>query len=918
MAQPNLPGVGTSSDSDTQNTPPALLATLREGRGDPAELRGMLLRDFRGLPGGDAVNQAAAALRAELDRTIDWAAVGADFGEVAGEKLPTPSDIGKRFEQLLADVVALPQGKGDAMPEPGSLLATETALESSRHTFDFIAEDLFAMMEREGRSSAAEYYTGGFRIFDEARAKLIWEKLNADPRLHELLELLSYELAESLPSDVKGDHLETARDEIRRYLTNLSPSHIEKTKPSYLLLLKIKRALDRAYMVTIKEAVICRDLPLVPGDEALEDTAPFCAALEAALLFEDLADQAHVDMISNTLGQAQTANIDKAETFFRNHEGVAGENIQNNFGYVYLNGAQAEAMGIQAQDTGVSAFTYYNEPYLAVPIGWYWANKSGESFSLACQELTRLERTYRDTPAAEYYSALLEYYAFPSLHRELQGEAFTKGYYQACYDAEQKWVAYVKYAAEAKLPFIHIHPFERYQTRSTKSHDLPLGIVNPAEAQELAEEKDAYLRRVGAFLKQSGIANAFPAMDTETIRLIEHSAAIALAARFGTATAGTLASNVPNEDAGKTNGIGVLHDTLFTKGLFKTVYLDIMHRIDPIGELAAQFEVDGADEERVMRFIKNWVEHHELTHNLFKGKQAVFSGDGRGLAVNAVEEAKATTGMGLKFENPDALTSDELENLRSTVLFVVFFMFRRLRKNMRAEHKTQEYLREGMVMLDHALKSGLVEVVGVRFNAELEAQKVGVDELDTADLVFPRLNFGDGTLQAFIRKCVGFLRDLASIYAQSQGYAPLPPDGIIPDITSIDAWQEVSGVCHDESIQAEREKEGGGDVHTIHALQAAQSKIAPPQHPEIAQQARALIRYVDEQNLATIIAAKLNLAEDDPEVARKTAELQAQLVAQFPQIHYDFARFPSPAAAEAAATQTDSALPLSPRFRRPE
>lgn len=849
-----------------------ILDGLRNGNGSVNVLNAR----FAEAPGGEVVDGLLADIRGRLEQ--------GDLDRDTGVALAG------RLDRMLKDLKTLPMAPGNARPSNEDLERVDGLIMNAK-IFDRVAEKIIGMITDEGQASSVSGYFNAYHSHDPNRSEVIWQMMTEDIALAPMLDHIASILAKSIVAKegATEDPKVLAMADLKALFSNLPTRHLNAKSEAYILANKLDGAVTRRIESRLIDFV-WGGLPLVDGGERLENPDLFSRAVYLAQDFLAMDELVFLEMLDNPMGQAQTADMGKAESFFRAREGVEKEKIQNNFGFVYLTEVQFDAVPeLGAYAKGIE-FEYFGKPYYAVPMGAYLNYKDNERFSATMMGLEEMAQAYPGTPVADYYKLLLKYYELPVTAESVNDEAFIKEYHDVCYEAERAWVAYTRYAAEYKLPFIHIHPFEKYDMASTRSHDLPVGIVNHQETEAYLRAKDKFVANAKPFLEGRGVFEKYPKMAKETMRLIESAGILSLGARMGSESEGIIAQNIPNEEPGRKDGIGVLCDTAFAQKRLEAGHGNALKMADPLGGLAEDYGWRIRDFEIFMSHYIKEVLSHELTHNFYKGTEQVYESDGRGLAVKLVEEAKATNGLAVAFEDPYNLTNADIGRLREALPLMMPWSIFRPKKELRAEHTSHQYLREGMVMLDHALNSGLLEVV----HAELDENGEPLVDSDKFDdwkgFEFLRYNLGEKQIRDYVARCADFEARLAAVYYHTQGFeGELPKGEVVPDITDIDAWQATSRECYLEE-RARIVLEKGVDHPDVMAIDLALEKLVPPQDDAMPYKVRALIRNANFEQPARMraeVAAFYRLELNDPELDVKVAELQAKLRAQYPQIYWE-------------------------------
>lgn len=792
----------------------------------------------------------------------------------------TKVELSGRVVSILRDMNALPLKPGDARPEDKDITDVDELVEEP--VLKNLAQKLFAMIQESATKNSASDYYNAFRTYDPARLEVIWEQLNDSEKIKAMIDRIAELLMPSIQSENAN---EEALSDIKSALGGGPTRFLSAKNPAYILMHRLKHLLAKEFVTHLVTEVENHDLPLVEGQEPAENIESLRRGLRLAESFQDMDQFAYLDMLKNPLGQAQTADPNKAESFFRTREGIAEQEIDNNFGYVYLTKEQATEFGVHSEDSAVREFRYFDQEYVAVPVGLYFSKRADDKFTQAMADLKEMAAEAPGTPIQDYFDCLRAYYEFP-IDTDQRGDDFVKEYYDLCYKAEKLWVAYVRYAAENNLPFIMIHPFEKYSTTSTKSHDLALGTLNHAETAVYLEAKARFIANLEGFFDRTGLKAQHPKMVNETMRLVNSAAILSLGARFGSIIKGTIAQNIPNEEPGRADGIVTLCDTAFAMEAIASSHGKQMEMADALGGLFEQHRTVVRDRDLFMLHYILEVVSHELNHNSYKGREQSYAGTESGLAIKMIEEAKATNGLAFAFEDPYNLSDDEIGKLRDALPIMLPWSIFRFKKELRAQHSSHQYLREGAVMIDHALKSGLLEVVHVEITDDGEA--VTSEDYDSErGFEFLRYNFADSCIKDYIARCAQFMKRLAPDYSKTQGFeGRLNGNAVVEDWDDIDAWQAVSIECHKEEI-AEKEAELGEQDPDVLSLRNSLEALTPPQNAKIAGQVRALIRnanYSQPGRMEAEVARAYELPPGSSELSAKVQALKAQLKERYPQI----------------------------------
>jgi len=797
---------------------------------------------------------------------------------ISSELLET--DTNKRLRNILSDLINLPLEKGDACPSHAQISELQETIQESHETFKDIIDVIYENLKKNGAISASGFYNN-FSTYDEENAQVIRNKILQDNQLMSQIKTIQ----NILINYIDGGTKETAQEAIFDLLSGKPNKNVDSKTEALILIQELKNTLTEFFIEKIKDSIKKDGLPLIDNGNSIENHENFISSIKVASNFENLDRKAYLDMLQNDLGQAQTANAGKAESFFRNRESVQNKQIQNNFGYVYLNKEQADNLDLKIGINTSFEFTYFDKTYLAIPVGLYFSKKDPKKYLDTMEELENLVNDKKNTPAETYYKSLIRYYEFHNRQPNLKDNDFIEGYYNACYEAEQAWVEYIRYANEKKLPYIHIHPFENYGMTSTKTHDLSLAFVNHEETSIYSEAGAKFVKNAELFFKNSGLTNEYPEMIQTTLDAIKSVCFLSLSARVNAGLKGTIAQNIPNEKAGRKKGMVTLFDTDYAKSALRSGYTNLVKKLDPIGTISAQYEKDINNDELFMIHYIIEILSHELNHNSFKGKEQSFNGDGKGLPIKSIEEAKATNGLALNFKNPYKLDKEEMIKLKKVIHLMIPWSIFRMRSPYRAQHSSNQYFKEGAVLLDHLLKSGVLEIVGVKLDKDGNHKYLEGSNFDLGDFEFIRINKSDKTLQDFISRCASFTRDIGEIYNQSQGFSgELEKDTVINDVIKSDFYQIVNKICYEEEI-AKKNKNGENTT----SQEEAMNKLFDPRDEILTKQAKAIIRLVDnkEQQLLEDAVQKTYTLNDDNAIHTKNMiqEIKETIEKKYPSIY---------------------------------
>jgi|GEM_PF-6747868 len=820
---------------------------------------------------------------------------------------PSAKEVLDRVTQILSDIHALPPGEGAVLPSELRRTQVEEAVNTS-DTCRKTAQALLDHMKKSGVASLSDCYNE-LLTYSKERADIIWDMLCADSHIiHEMMRV-----NEDLAGDIQKttgksekEAYEIARREVEERVTyKPGGKYINKKTTAAILLQIITHKLEEEFMAILQQSVKKGELPLLKDGKCLEteeDQDRFAMSMTVSTNMKYMDTQRYRDSIDNDLGRAQTEHAGKADAFFRSREAIAGgaengKDLQNNFGYVYLSAEQAdefeiaEEIQIRERHGKVMSFTYMGEPYVAVPIGYYWTMRCDHEYGEAIFLLEELadDPIYKGTPVATYYKALVDYYEFGTEQKYRNDEDFIRGYHEACYAAERAWIDYVRYAREAKLPYIHVHPFETYATPSTKSHDFTLGVINHDENERYSEGQRKFIENARYFFDSTGLTVMYPEMIMKTLELAGQAVCVSLSSRVGNSQGAYLAQNIPNEEAGRENGMATLFDTQFAMRILPTSSGKLMKKADPIGAFGQRFEDALGDTETFWLSFIGKTLAHELAHNFFKGAEKVYSGDDRGLAGLLAEEAKATAGLSCTLERPEDLTDTDVETLRTMMPYTLRSLLRLMPASRKA-HNSNQYLREGAVLLDHLVQSGVLEIARVRLNENGEPEVIDINDTEEYDFEFLRTNMDKSALQDMISRNNAFIVQLGHLYAQTQGYVPLPENNIVPDMTDYDLWQALSIRCHEDEIAELKNKGDSASLEKAEALETALQKITPPSDPTMTTQVEALLRYVDytsPDRMRAAVARVHNLDSEtqSAEIDTEVTKLQGAIEVKWPAYH---------------------------------
>jgi len=794
-------------------------------------------------------------------------ALGVSVEAVLGEEASLTAEealeslhILDRVQGVEHDLKALPLGEGDLLPDAGRLACVEAAFEDNTAVDTFV-DETFIRFELEGLGSVSQFFNA-FKVPSSEFSEVMWDFLREDTRTAAALDLIASGMTEMKP--------EVALQEICNKLMGRPAAGIHGKIEAEALTRAVLRGLSRAFSRRLIARLRVQPMQLLPDGEILQDVQAFCTSLELSMDFEQMDLDAYHDMLANPLGQAQTADTSAAESYFRSREGHGSE-VQNNFGYVYLTQEQANVLELD-EGTSVRPFWYMAERYMAIPVGLYFMAKNLAQYEEVILKLTELAESSPGTPVEEYYKDLIAYYEFASLS-PLRGDEFLTEYYELCYEAERAWVRYVRYVLEKGLPMVHIHPFERYGTKSTRSHDLSLALVNPKETGIFMEAKAQFMEGAKNFLNDSGLVEKFPVMAEQSLRHMDSAVMVSLSARLHSAIPGTLAQNIPDEEAGKKEGIVTLFDTDFSRGTIPAFRGTAVRDRDALGGLSKLFDEAVADPQRFMDHYMLFIVGHELNHNMWKGKKRPTEGTKDGLSINTIEEAKASQGMALMFEDPRHLKPQELQQLRGALPLIIPWMLTRLNPKTLKDHRSAPYLREAASLMDHMLKSGILDVKRLCVDEKGFEERPVEGAVAENEFEFLQYDLSDAVIQDYIARCVDFIERLAPDYQQAE-FDEVPAGHVIPDWTHVDTWQALSRACYDRDLKSAKTDEARVAIET----EKAAIKVGPP---EIEEKVRALLRYADKEQIAQIRSALKvgrGLGEEGLEA------FKAYVLAQYPQI----------------------------------
>ena len=787
--------------------------------------------------------------------------LGISVDAILGDREIIPvADLLDSIRGLQKDLEALPLGLGDRLPSSEKREAVKVAFENNE-TLSEIMDGLIERLELGGLSSVSELYNA-FRSPDAASLVLIWSQLKAEPRIAAALDSIVRGIPQgSEAKDVKS--LEEAEIQVRNKTFGHSFKGIDGTQDAQVLTRLVSSALSNAFSHALMRRVRKSPIPLLKGGVVLKDPEAFCKNLELSMSFEAMDFDTYLDTIATPLGQAQTKDNDSADAYFRDFEGM-GEEIPASFGLVYLSEDQAKGLDVETSPT-VRSFRYMGAPYVAVPVGLYLSKRSPEPYKKTLAQVEVLAETHSGTPVGEYYSSLAAYYRFGETSSN-SGVSFQREYSEVCYKAERAWVRYVRYAAEHGLPTIHIHPFERYATRSTKSHDLALAIVNPEDTKPFLKAKADYISGSQAFLERSGVAKVHPAMAEKSLGHMENAALIALAARLHSAIKGAAAQNIPDEERGKEEGVVTLFDmiaSVISNKNFRPKYLGDR---DGVGGLAQWYSETSPE---FLEYYMLFVGGHEMNHNMYKGKRKPVKGTGNGLSINMAEEVKASHGFSLMFKDSDRLKVDEIGRLRKVLPELIATLLVRLHPSYQKMHRSAPFLQEGAVLLDHAIKAGLLQVVRQGLTADAVEERPLEGKVKTGEFESIRVHLSDEAIQKFVSLCARFMERLAPIYYAAE-FDPDFKDSTLPDLTEFDFLQAVTRVCYDKDSDPE-----------------GKEKVPLPADPHMEDVVAALLRFVDGEQpvqLKAALADKRGVGEE--EMATALTLIQREILAAHPQITY--------------------------------
>lgn len=780
---------------------------------DSKKIVTILKLDYSNLPGGEKIE---AIIEEVLDKTIKELSIQ-HLKSYEEETFKIPNKILNRVERLLSDIQLLPLQPGKAIAEQEKFDELKgMILESSR--FKEIIKHIISNIHKEGKNTITDIYTSTHALKADIGA-FIMQRLSHDKTLGSFFPNIIESLAKQIQTE--NPTMEASED-IQRFLVGKPTKYINEKHESYLLLQEFRFALDEAFTQEILQFAE-ENMPLTSDNFAI-DINFLKTSVKAANASRRLNSYAYHDMLRNPLGQAQTAT--NSDNYFRKLPEFKELEIENNFGYVYLTGEQLAKLSIPEDHQGLITITHYNDQYYGVPMGIYYAQRSPEDFEILTQSLEEIKNRekYKDTPFETYFSKLLEYFRPQEwIETKSSTEEVAKHYYEICYETERAWVTCIKYGLKYKFHYVPLHPFEKYKTNSTKDHSIEFCIIEPKYLEMFQKSKERFLTNIEKFLKR--ITDKQELID-KTIELIEETTIVPIAASISRASP-ALGQIVPNEDQGKENGVISLMYTSYGQKMHAKQATEEIKEIDPTGEITKAFVACVEDMETFITCYDTRVTTHELNHQTGRNIAKTVGSDHRGLAYANIEEAKATQGLPFILENPEQLTENDIKNLRKTLPFIISKGLLRFTQNHLKNHETNDYLREGALLFDHLLKSGVVEVIGIHIDEEKKITEC--KNIKDSDFCTIQYNFEETKLQAFMNLCMKFMKEIIPNYYKIQFDPEFKPGTVIPDITSAHFWQYLSRMCYQKDIEHSEEQlnHAHEKIKKIAEPEEASNKVTP-------------------------------------------------------------------------------------------
>lgn len=624
-------------------------------------------------------------------------------------------------------VLNIPEGAGDAGIEPKH----HQALKKLKESFD--------------------YQNFSLRAYEKLKAKGLTEVSD----LYNSFVIMETEVGEDLKTALenntayKEDILPLTKGQDALIFLRESPEDhsINSKIPAFFILESFRSSLRMHFIKYVAEQI---------GDEELK------ADLELSGLCTELNELAYADNVSNDLGQAQTAHRAEALAAFRNFEKEGDRNLTT-FGYVYLDEAQFRKLNCP-EDSEFHQLQNNGNRYYALPIGRYFELKDPTKYQAMIAKLKGLEEKNKEKkPAASaYYKALREYYEFRGKDKN--------SYFQACYKAEKDWVKYAKETQDDQsAKYIHVHPFENYETASTKNHALQLAIIERETTEKYAEAARKLTANARAFFYRHLEAD-YAAHCARTLELLESTVNLSFRARVGGNA--LLAQCVPNESEGRKAGMVSLYDTDYSHQVYRELYAGSFKARDPIGVLAERYAKAMGNRDQYLAFAIFSTLAHEMGHNFFKLENSGAADEpGEGIATSMIDEAVASAHLVFNFADPYNLTEEETGKLQELMFQLVPSCFGLWSARNREQHQSNQYLREGAVFLDFFLESGVLEIVGVELKEMREKTEVKLGEPDLKkDFHYIKIKNSPEAVKKFIALVADFLKnEIAPRYAKAYG-----------------------------------------------------------------------------------------------------------------------------------------------------
>lgn len=597
------------------------------------------------------------------------------------------------------------------------------------------------------------------------------------------------------------------------------------------------RALDRHLGEGILRRVKEENLPLAVGQKPLEGAhlAAFEAGMSLGPLFLHLNGSVRNDMAGNTLGKKLSHNFEEGTNLLQQQEREFGIETPT-FAFVYLSEEQKKALE-PLGSTLCLPLKEEGQTYYAIPWGAYVALAYPEHWLILEEKCLAFREAYLGTPIADYIEAFLTYLKYG----QSGGEA--KGFSEACYAAEEAWMHYMAYAETVDLPFILIHPFEH--DSSCKIFDLALAPREVLEGKESTNEAlSTFTENFLAFCERKAWTQKYPRMVSASLDRLKKLRLMHLTTRFSSVNTEILGQLLPNyHDKRSAKMKLIFADREVAINSWRKRSLKELERKDPLGTFVEGINHSLRENPQVFEILYNfWIVRHEMTHlTLIDEKKKPIFGDGTGIALAEAEEVRASYGIIFNFRDPENLTEADCAQLRTLLpLLINQELIERLSPQNMLYFEVNLHLRIGVMLLEHALKTGLLEVLYVKVGEGGNLTILeGVDR-NQSDFETLHLNLDDETIRSFV-KCMTQLIERFSEPHWKMWFEEGSPEKLeLPDLPC-PSWLLLREIAKERENQIEDQSKDSPHKADVRAV----ISFAASEQPQRLQKALAQVNHLD-------------------------------------------------------------------------